>query len=124
MGSVSRPGGLGAALRMLVGVALELDLHTLGQEAPAALLATTSENVQAIFRLHALTIPELLFAGALGRLIGSFGHMTEDSGVGPGGPETGPKHGGGQIREKFYFVKSHLRHGNRFHLNHHARLRP
>ena len=76
MGSVSGPRTLGAGLGVLMGVTLEFDFHALGQQAPAALLAATGKDVLAVGGLHALAIAELLSAGALGGLIGSFGHIT------------------------------------------------
>ena len=84
IGSMSGAGALGASLGVLVGVALEMDFHAFGQETPAAFLATAREDILAIGRLHALAVPELLFAGALGGLVGSEGHKTGKSGVRPG----------------------------------------
>jgi hypothetical protein len=59
---------------MLLGVTRELDLNSLGNETLAAFLATTAQNVPAGFGGHAGTETELLFAGALGWLIGAFAH--------------------------------------------------
>jgi hypothetical protein len=73
---------------VLRGVTLEWNLNTLGNQALAALLATTTQNVPAGFGGHAGTEAELIFPGALGRLIGAFAHglgLNKGFGVRPQG---------------------------------------
>ena len=53
-------------------VAGVVDLHTLGQQPPAALLPATGKDRTTILCLHARTETELTFASALGGLIGAF----------------------------------------------------
>ncbi len=57
-------------------VALEMNFHTLGHKALAARFAATSENGATVHGLHAGAEPELLFAGALGGLVGAFWHKS------------------------------------------------
>jgi hypothetical protein len=59
---------------VLVGVALVLQLGTLGDEAFAAFLAAAAENVATGLGGHAGTETELVLAGAFGRLEGAFAH--------------------------------------------------
>ena len=55
-------------------MALVVDLDTHGHEALAALEAAAAQDVAAILGLHAGAEAELALAGALGGLVGSFGH--------------------------------------------------
>lgn len=57
---------------MLLGVALEVDLGTLGEKALTALLAAAAECVASGLGAHARAEAVLAFAGALGWLIGAF----------------------------------------------------
>jgi hypothetical protein len=59
---------------MLRRVTLEGNFNALGNETLAALLAAAAKNVTAGFGGHAGAEAELLFPGALGRLIGAFAH--------------------------------------------------
>lgn len=59
---------------VLNGVALVLDFRSLGKKALATLGAATGENGAAILGCHAGTESELVFAAALGRLIGPLAH--------------------------------------------------
>jgi len=49
-----------------------VNLHTLGQQTFTTALAAAGKNRPAVFGLHAGAEPELLLAGALGRLVGAF----------------------------------------------------
>lgn len=59
-------------LRVLLDVALEVDLGTLWKKAFTAFLAATTEAVTTSFGAHACAETVLAFAGALGWLIGAF----------------------------------------------------
>jgi hypothetical protein len=59
---------------MLSDVALVVDFNSHWHEALATLATTTIDNVTAIGGLHSGTETELTLPGALGGLIGSFGH--------------------------------------------------
>lgn len=59
---------------MLLRVTLELKLHALGNQTLAAFLTTAAKDASAGFGGHAGTKAELLFAGALGWLVGAFAH--------------------------------------------------
>jgi hypothetical protein len=63
-------------LSVLLDVALEVNFHALWHETLAADAAAATKDVAAIFGLHAGAEAKLLFPGALGGLIGSFGHKT------------------------------------------------
>jgi hypothetical protein len=56
-----------------MGVALEVNFHTFGDEALAAEATATAQNVATIDGLHAGAESELLLAGSLGGLVGAFG---------------------------------------------------
>jgi len=64
--------------RLGLRVAGVVNFHADGHEAFAAFLAATAEDIPAIFGAHALTEAELGFAGALGRLVGAFGHNSDE----------------------------------------------
>ena len=57
---------------MLLGVAFEVDLSTLGEKAFASLLAAAFEAVTTSFGAHTCAESVLTFAGALGWLVGAF----------------------------------------------------
>ena len=59
---------------MLRRVTLEGNFHALGNEALAALLEAAAKDVTAGLGGHAGAEAELLFPGALGRLVGAFAH--------------------------------------------------
>ena len=59
---------------MLRRVTLEGNFNALGHEALAAFLATAAEDITASLGGHACAEAELLFSGALGRLISAFAH--------------------------------------------------
>jgi len=59
---------------MLRDVALVVDFNTHWHETLAALTATAIDDVTTIGGLHSGTETELTLPGALGGLIGSFGH--------------------------------------------------
>jgi len=59
---------------VLNGVALVVNLHTLGQKTLATLGATTGEDGSAILGSHAGAETELALAAALGRLVCSLAH--------------------------------------------------
>jgi len=62
------------ALSVLLDVALVVDLHTDWHEALATLAAATGNDVTTSGGLHSGAETELTLPGALGGLIGSFGH--------------------------------------------------
>ena len=59
---------------VLNGVALVVDLHTLGQKTLATLSATTGEDGATVLGSHAGAETELALAAALGRLVCSLAH--------------------------------------------------
>ena len=59
-------------LKLSLGMAREVNLHALWQQTLATALTAAGKNGAAILGLHAFTEPELLLAGALGRLVGTF----------------------------------------------------
>jgi hypothetical protein len=74
---------------MLRRVALEGNFDSLGNEALAALLTAAAKNVTAGLGGHAGAKAELLFPGALGRLVGAFAHglglVNDENSRPPGG---------------------------------------
>ena len=66
--------GLGRVV-VLVGLALEMDFHALGQKPLAATLAATGKNGAAVFGFHPRAEAELLLASALGGLVGAFHNL-------------------------------------------------
>ena len=54
-----------------LGVACEMELNSLRQETLASMLTTAAQDGATVFGLHAGTEAELLFARALGWLIGA-----------------------------------------------------
>ena len=62
------------ALGMLLHVALVVNFHTHRHETLATTGAAATQNVAAIFGLHALAETKLVFPGALGCLVGPLGH--------------------------------------------------
>ena len=69
-----RPATHGESNTVLYGVALVVNLHTLGQKALAALGTTTGEDGTTILGSHACAETELALAAALGRLVCSLAH--------------------------------------------------
>lgn len=62
---------------VLHGMAGKVNLNTLRHETLAANATTTTENVPTVDSFHAGAEPELLFASALGGLVGAFaGHRS------------------------------------------------
>jgi hypothetical protein len=59
---------------VLLDVALVMDLDAHWHKALTALTATATKDVTTVFGLHTGTETELTLPGALGGLIGSFGH--------------------------------------------------
>jgi len=59
-------------LELSLGMAREVNLHALGQQAFTTALTTAGKDGATIFGCHAGAEPELLFTGAFGRLVGAF----------------------------------------------------
>jgi hypothetical protein len=57
---------------VLIGVALEVDLSTFGDQALASFGATTTDDITTAFRRHTGAKTMLALAAAFGRLIGAF----------------------------------------------------
>jgi len=58
--------------KLRLGMAREVNLHALRQQALAAALAAAGKDGAAVLGCHAGAEPELLLAGAFGRLVGAF----------------------------------------------------
>ncbi len=60
---------------VLVRLPFKMNLNAFRQQTTATALATAGKNRATIFGLHASAKPKLLFAGALGGLIGAFHNL-------------------------------------------------